>query len=70
MISRHDDQFCRKVVKIETILDYFWPLQSLRLPRLISHRGVCPETLTLEPEMTEARSMIISGPEMTSRFGL
>ena len=38
--SRHDDQFCPKIVKIGAILDYFWPLQSLRLPRLISHGGV------------------------------
>ena len=30
--SRHDDQFCPKIVKIGAILNYFWPLQSLRLP--------------------------------------
>ena len=27
--SRHDDQFCPKIVKIGAILDYFWPVQSL-----------------------------------------
>ena len=33
--SRHDDQFCPKIVKIAAILDYFWPLQSLRLPKSV-----------------------------------
>ena len=38
--SRHDDQFSPKILQIGAILDYFWPLQSLRLPRLIWHGGV------------------------------
>ena len=28
--SRHDDQFCPRIVKIGAILGYFWPFQSLR----------------------------------------